>query len=326
MEFEDWTGRMHTRPPPSPPSSGPWMPPRRTSAPASASSTAPTTSTSRWCCCGRSGGDGGGPYPLLKVASTAAATICSILGALSYLTGMRPGVYDLAARPRNVILHSKRDNQNDAGTVYPCIASGCRDALGELDLTETILQDPLHYGFAHWADCTGNDPANMPGLVMWGKATRRLREGLTVRGWTVDNHQNCPLTIHPKGKLAIMVVAGDNATGDPAREPASRYPRGPVTRTLVFRNQLFFAFYAAMVQDQPPPPRQTWMLLHYLAGDQLSDLRAELSLPAALTEEGDVVRWRERIILDLGEMDSVVQALPPTKPLSPVDVPVRMKT
>jgi len=50
-----------------------------------------------------------------------------------------------------------------------------------------------------------------------------------------------------------------------------------------------------------PRPRvgagmQTWLLLYYF-DETAQEIRAELSLPAEMTDDGYVKKWRERVIL-----------------------------
>ena len=120
--------------------------------------------------------------------------------------------------------------------------------------------------------------------------------------------------------MALTVVAGDLLTGNPDGLPDVRYSRGrearlhfPQSQTVIF-NQGFFPL---------APRRETWMFLHY--HDARGSLKAELSLPLALTDGGYVTGWRERIILDSDEIASLVRIIPQAEMSPEIDIPVHMK-
>ena len=51
-----------------------------------------------------------------------------------------------------------------------------------------------------------------------------------------------PLTIHPEGRLAIVVAAGDRQTAsDTGPQPRNRSPKGPATKRAINLNQQMFA-------------------------------------------------------------------------------------
>jgi hypothetical protein len=177
----------------------------------------------------------------------------------------------------------------------PVLAQGRLDELG---LKEEVLREAVQTGLQHAFGCTLHDPPSLPGILAWGKTVRHLRDRLIPQGWTGSNARNYATVIHPKGNLAIAVAAGDSNTGRPEPlMPSTRAEKGPATRDAVRSNQLTFAD----VSEHFPPPKeipgtQTWLLLHY-ADELAEEIRLELSLPADMTADGFVVRWRERIIL-----------------------------
>ena len=74
--------------------------------------------------------------------------------------------------------------------------------------------------------------------------------------------------------------------------------------------------------------RQTWFLLHYR--DEYADqTRVELSLPAAMTADGFVVQWKERILLGAVGDGPVVARSVPDDSIDPnadaIDIPVLKK-
>jgi hypothetical protein len=176
------------------------------------------------------------------------------------------------------------------------------DRLAELGLTADILRDSLEEGWRVAADCTKHDPPNLPGIIVWGKTIRHLRDRLVPAGWRSNNTMNYATVISPDRKTALGVAAGDECTGRDGLTPCTRSPKGPATRRALDRNQLTFSDFA----DHFPKParrlvtglqRQTWLLLHYVDEDE-GEIRLELSLPSEMDDQGRIVAWRERIVLE----------------------------
>ena len=194
--------------------------------------------------------------------------------------------------------------------------------LSDLGLTEDLLLQALLFGFGYAAEGTRHDPANLAGLLIWGKTNRMLGDQLAPKGWTRKNIQNYPTTVHPSGAWAIAVAAGDERTGT-GKTPATRTEKGPVTRRVVDQNQLSFALISPEFER---PRRQTWLLLHRL-DEETEELRAELSLPAEMTEDGFVTEWQERIVLSTASTSSTPATVADDSPSDrdAIDVPVRKK-
>lgn len=176
------------------------------------------------------------------------------------------------------------------------------DRLAELGLTMDILRESLEEGWRVAADCTKHDPPNLPGIIVWGKTIRHLRDRLVPEGWRSSNTMNYATVISPDRITALGVAAGDECTGRLEMTPSTRSPKGPATRRALDGNQLTFSDYA----DHFPRPsrrlvkgvhRQTWLLLHYVDEEE-GEVRLELSLPAEMDDQGRIVEWRERIILE----------------------------
>lgn len=199
------------------------------------------------------------------------------------------------------------------------------EQLATLGLDAEVLIQAVSAGQLAHGTCTDNDPRIFPGQLAWARTVRTLREELGPLGWTRDEQCNQPLTLSPDGELAIVVFSGDDATGRAAGVPQPRNPKGAVTLSAVEANerQLRFPFFPSPdPAPADPPERLTWVLL---VSRNRDEVRAELSLPGAVGEEGTIVSWAERIILPaipLGEEPAVVS--PEEEP--PVDVEVVRKS
>jgi hypothetical protein len=139
----------------------------------------------------------------------------------------------------------------------------------------------------------------MPGVLVYGKTTRALRDTLVPLGWLSRNGKNYCRVVHPTGAYSIVVASGDAFTGRADENPTTRSDKGPLTVRAVARNQASFA----EVAEDPAEwiragvlPEFTWILLHYFDNGD-GEIRAELALPAGMSHDGHVSEWRERIII-----------------------------
>ncbi len=169
--------------------------------------------------------------------------------------------------------------------------------LHQLGLEENDLREALEFALRHSVECTSHDPPSVPGFLMWAKTSRALRDRLVPRGWKPSNARNYATVVSPSGTHAIAVAGGDVHTGIPLKTPSTRREKGPATRDAIEQNQLTFSDRDPTFPRAPAPsPSQTWLLVH--CEDRSKDeVRLELSLPSAMTAEGVVTAWRERIIL-----------------------------
>lgn len=177
------------------------------------------------------------------------------------------------------------------------------DKLATMGLTVKILNDAIVAGEAARDMCTANDPQTAGGYDAWARATKSLREQLTADGWKRNDEGGLPVVISPSGDLAVTVATGDENTGWTVDRntglpvsPRTKYAKGATTIALVTRNRMQPDFWEPD-QEQvkvPDPARKTWFLLRIRDGESV---RAELSLPAAVGDDGHVEEWLDRIIL-----------------------------
>ena len=166
-------------------------------------------------------------------------------------------------------------------------------------LTEDALRTAISEGDAAWSGCTDNDPPCTPGILMWGRIVRVLREILNGHGWTRDDAFNFSTVVSPAGGVAIAVATGDERTGldEIGVIPTTRYPKGRATRQAIARNveQLqLFEEPRVPVQRTGTAAPTTWFLLVRRAGEAIN---VELSLPDAIATDGRIESWSTRLIL-----------------------------
>ena len=201
--------------------------------------------------------------------------------------------------------------------------------LNALDLKREYLLDAIRFGATYAVECTRHDPSSLRGTSLWGKTIRKLRDILSLDGWKASDKDNLSLTVHPSKMCAIAVVSGNERTGISDKTPATRYSRGRATREVVSSNRPSFSMLSAdWAEQEAASTMQTWFLLHYW-DYTASEIRMELSLPAAMTADGFVVQWKERILLGAVGDGPVVARSVPDDSIDPnadaIDIPVLKK-
>lgn len=154
-------------------------------------------------------------------------------------------------------------------------------------------------------------PRSYRGPRMWAETHASLAHGLKPRDWTPECFMGADLLLNTHLGLALIVTAGDNATGKERYSPQVRYERHEVITGLVngYADNLFTA------GDRPG--WSVWFLLHHLTG---AALQAELSKPSSITNAGWVSSWQERIVLPESGTPTPQRRAP--RKTTDIDVPV----
>jgi hypothetical protein len=186
-----------------------------------------------------------------------------------------------------------------------------KQRLAALGLDEEQLLHAARRWHFSWANFTPNHPPVGVGISAWTEAVAALREQLLLVGWTRSDERNYALVIAPDRSIAIAVATGDAGTGRPEAIPSNKAPKGVSTADAISINQ------HQLELDLPVPDVPhlrgeegplTWFLLLHRTPTQV---RTELSLPSAMSPDGRITRWQERIILSpilLDEPAAVVDA------------------
>jgi hypothetical protein len=183
-------------------------------------------------------------------------------------------------------------------------------ALSALGLTRQPLLDAIKAGYLARSSCTANDAPFYPALSQWNRTVRVLREKLLVEGWSKSDDGNYCVVVNPGGSVAIAAASGCENTGNVLSSPTTKSAKGPSTVDAVLVN----AMQLHLPGIVPPPTAQiengrvTWLLLFHC--DE-RELRAELSLPASMGDDGRPDAWKERIILPTTPLDPIVVDVAP---------------
>ena len=207
------------------------------------------------------------------------------------------------------------------------------EALKGLGLVQAQLLEAITEGILARTNCTPNDPPFFPGQLQWARTVRVLREVLAPLGWRRSNKGNFCTVVEPGKRFAIAVATGNDQTGVDEDDdgPSTKRRRGPHTAEAVGKNAtvqlLLFTPEELEQQDAETPDgaegiaveaRATWILLFLVVGDEI---RAELSLPDSIDEDGRIDGWRVRIILDAQRLgDGHAQPAPDFGPDPTIDV------
>jgi hypothetical protein len=210
---------------------------------------------------------------------------------------------------------------------------GAKRRLRELGLDESVLLEAAQRGQAVRAGYTDFYPTSFPGLAAWAETVAALREALCLQGWHSLSESNFCLVASPDYSMAIAVATGDEATGDPEREPQTKSAKGKKTVQAVSSNIRQLSLFDALgIRELTPScdtssvsTRTTWLLLIHRDSEN-KELRCELSLPTGMDEDQRVDGWAERILLSptsLDGDDGAIDDLEPQGPEIDFDIPRR---
>jgi hypothetical protein len=201
--------------------------------------------------------------------------------------------------------------------------------LAQLGLTRENLLEAVRLGEAARRSATAHDPASASGFDMWRYSTRALRDILVPKNWHVSRQDGLERAVSPDGRLHLIVMLGDAATGIATRIPTSKYPRGPSSVAFIEGNVTQRLLHGGVerISRRTIVPQatsfETWALLHHSTEDEV---RCELSLPAGIGDDDRVHDWSERILLPPTSSEPVVeQASTPDAPPE-VEVQVRRRS
>lgn len=199
-------------------------------------------------------------------------------------------------------------------------AQDAPSVLALLGLDNGVLMDSVRTGVARAQDVTAFHPVTARGYTQWSETVAYLRQELVGRQWAQGDPQNSPRVFSPDGKTSIMVVGGNADTGvSVEKDPRTARRRGPATRAAVQCNgqqMLDVILELPATWDRQEP--LTWVLLYHWSKDEPT-VRAELSLPAAVTDDGDISRWSHRILLPPQDLTSFEVPQRPAGPQDDID-------
>ena len=195
--------------------------------------------------------------------------------------------------------------------------------LAKLGLKPDKLIHAVQRGLAAWASCTKNHPPASQGVWAWAETVCGLRDELVPLGWSRSDEANLPLTVNADKTLAICVNTGNEDTGIQDGSPCTRSTKGPQTRQAIRENLGQLRLFGdeplpatdVMFGDEPLPAtdvirkgRTVWILLIH-RDMRAREVRAELSQPISISDEGKVDRWKERIVLSSTPFDDDLVSL-----------------
>lgn len=193
------------------------------------------------------------------------------------------------------------------------------------ELGQEVVDEVVRRGESARESATLFDPPSRAGFDAWAEKVRASRELLVPKGWTPSDEKNLSLIASPSGRDVVAIVTGDPNVGNTDRSPQPKHPRGEATAYAAVPNAQGELFGTATHQVFGAERPWLWFLLVY-RDDSASEVRVELSLPEAITDDGFVTKWLVRHHYRPVPLDGAAIAVAPAPPPSPlVDVPVRRR-
>lgn len=178
------------------------------------------------------------------------------------------------------------------------VGDGALRRLAELGVRLERITAALDAGDLAARQADEFSPVTAAGTLRWIETVHTLRAGLCADGWALNDDRNSPRVVDATGRTAIVPVSGTAATGREDEEPRPARRRGPASSRAVRINGQLELNLPALIADMAAEKSgrvSTWFLLYYRSEED--ELRAELSLPVVVTDEGAVTGWRERLLL-----------------------------
>ncbi len=178
-------------------------------------------------------------------------------------------------------------------------------SLAEFGLSVELLHQVAGPGLSKALNRTRAANPGAQSNDLYQDTSEQLRLRLSRTGWEPVSVDQQIRTVHPEGKMAIVVASADHVGsigGDPKHGPITR-PKGPATLGAITASFPISTDGMLNIPELPPAKPQfqelartapLWMLLHELT---LTGLLLELSQPAGYRSDGRVDKWGPRIVL-----------------------------
>ena len=201
-----------------------------------------------------------------------------------------------------------------------------RRRLATLGIPMKVLLEAVRVGHHAGDFATAAHPRNFRGILTWGEVTATLRGGLAAHGWGFDDRDNVARVISPDGEVTVVAISGNRFTGLRGKHEqlSTRWPRGSAGVRIIWRNaQRELALDSALVRSRNllVDGGGTWFLLYNRVGDML---RSELSYAKNVDNQGELIDWRERLILPDIDLATPLPVIMDNTPNTPPDVEVRV--
>lgn len=200
------------------------------------------------------------------------------------------------------------------------------DRLGQLGLEQAWIVRALQRGDAESRTVSQLAPKGFEGTTRWGRAAEYFREQACAKGWTPDDTMNIARSISLSGEVSIIVTTGSKGTGIEGADPTTKYTKGAgvvasIEANLVLDFDPEYLVATGMRQaPRPDKPMQTWLLMFAVENNKIY---SEVSMPDAISADGVITSWRERIIMPVIDLrPEVVIGDDQSGPTDPVNVPV----
>lgn len=166
------------------------------------------------------------------------------------------------------------------------------------DLIAELFYNVTFNGLGARNDITDASAPTAPGGQQWFKTVETLRGLLSQEKWRIHNEKNCPFISSKDGRVSIVVMTGDSATGHQGLDdPTNQAEKGIVVEGFVDKNRQLELFNqnALRLIKSKWDQTQVWVFLYHY-DKKLKEVRYELSYPIGFDKK-KISKWGERLIL-----------------------------
>ncbi|NHN89451.1 hypothetical protein [Acetobacter conturbans] len=173
------------------------------------------------------------------------------------------------------------------------------DRLSRFGITAEEIIPVIEAVVAAWNDVVSVDARTAAGTQAYLAGVRHLRFLFLPKGWTIDRKGGVESVLHAESGIRIVYQTVDQACVG-IRGPKAINGKGPAAKSAIERSQ------GILFQEEDLPEvapekitalnSSMWFLCVSVRDDDEDDVRAELSLPAAI-EERNFKGFLERIFI-----------------------------
>ncbi len=199
---------------------------------------------------------------------------------------------------------------------------------------QVVLIRAIFDGFIKRNEATGNHPKTYGGTCHYAEGTAILREQLIPAGWDVYSRSNSDWILEKNLKIMINFMVGNNAVGTldtinstnstplkKQKNPTNKNPKGSMFAEIA-KGQLQ---RTGLIPFSLNRDTSCWALMYYIDRKN-STIRAEISFPSSLTQNGKYfASYYERIILSEIPIDSDSYEIQPTHQDNPPEIDFEIK-
>lgn len=187
--------------------------------------------------------------------------------------------------------------------------------LSQLGLSRYPIVEAAQQGDFQRRTASPDEPNGASGYYLWARTLRHLRQSTREHHqWHRGLFRRIPVAYNPQATVAVAVSSGDERTGKPGPDPATKNVKGVATAEAVQNN---------VNQYQVDLGFEDGVDFFYVLINATDDdgIWVEVSRPDGMDDEGRPDKWAERILI--GRVDpfgSAQKTIRPDNPNGEIDI------